>query len=273
MRRLWLSARRSASASPGVKPAATTASRIACSWKSGTPSVFSRMCSHLVARGTSPPPARRAGGGRGGPCRPRIGPGADDGDLDDEVVEAPRLQPGQHVHLRAALHLEDADRVRLARAFVDRRVLAGDGGQVERRALVLPRSARRTCESTVSMPRPRRSTLKMPRAFRSSLSHWTTVRSFIAAFSTGTTSASSPWVMTKPPTWMERCRGKPSSMLGQREGPLHARVLGTEPRLRPRARRSGCCVPASSACLASRSTWSSESPSALPTSRTASRPR
>ena len=33
-------ARRSWSASPGVKPAATTASRIACSWKIGTPSVF-----------------------------------------------------------------------------------------------------------------------------------------------------------------------------------------------------------------------------------------
>ena len=33
-------ARRSRSASPGVKPAATMAMRIACSWNSGTPSVL-----------------------------------------------------------------------------------------------------------------------------------------------------------------------------------------------------------------------------------------
>ena len=83
-------------------------------------------------------------------------------------------------------------------------------------------------ESTVSIPRPRRSTLKMPSAFRSSFSHWTTVRSFIEAFSTGTTSASSPWVMTKPPTWIDRWRGKPSSICGQGERPLHAGVLGAQ---------------------------------------------
>ncbi len=34
--------RRSSSASPGVNPAATTASRMICSWKSGTPRVFAR---------------------------------------------------------------------------------------------------------------------------------------------------------------------------------------------------------------------------------------
>ena len=33
--------RRNRSASPGVKPAATTASRITCSWKMGTPRVRS----------------------------------------------------------------------------------------------------------------------------------------------------------------------------------------------------------------------------------------
>ena len=37
--RRWVITRRSSSASPGVNPAATTASRIACSWKSGTPRV------------------------------------------------------------------------------------------------------------------------------------------------------------------------------------------------------------------------------------------
>ena len=35
-------ARRSSSASPGVNPAATIDSDIACSWKSGTPSVLPR---------------------------------------------------------------------------------------------------------------------------------------------------------------------------------------------------------------------------------------
>ena len=39
--------------------------------------------------------------------------GAHDGDLDDEIVEGPRLQPRQHVHLRPALDLEHADRVGL----------------------------------------------------------------------------------------------------------------------------------------------------------------
>jgi hypothetical protein len=39
--RLWVMARRSSSASPGVNPAASTASRIACSWKSGIPRVRS----------------------------------------------------------------------------------------------------------------------------------------------------------------------------------------------------------------------------------------
>ncbi len=68
---------------------------------------------------------------------PEDGPGADEGDLDGEVVEALRLQPGEQVHLRPALHLEDADRVRLTEHPVHRRVLAGDGGQVEPGATVL----------------------------------------------------------------------------------------------------------------------------------------
>jgi hypothetical protein len=35
--------------------------------------------------------------------------GADDRDLDHEVVETARAHPGQEVHLRAAFHLEDAE--------------------------------------------------------------------------------------------------------------------------------------------------------------------
>ena len=41
--RRWVITRRSSSASPGVNPAATTASRMICSWKSGTPRVFARI--------------------------------------------------------------------------------------------------------------------------------------------------------------------------------------------------------------------------------------
>ena len=40
--------------------------------------------------------------------------GADDRDLDGDVVEIPRLHPRQHAHLRAALDLKDAERIGLA---------------------------------------------------------------------------------------------------------------------------------------------------------------
>ena len=49
--------------------------------------------------------------------------GADDRDLDDEIVEALRLQARQHRHLRAALDLEDADGVGAAEHAVDGRIL------------------------------------------------------------------------------------------------------------------------------------------------------
>jgi hypothetical protein len=62
-----------------------------------------------------------------------------------------------------------------------------------------------------SMPRARTSTFSSPSASRSSLSHWITLRSAIAAFSTGTRRASGPREMTKPPTCCDRWRGKPRS--------------------------------------------------------------
>ena len=46
-------------------------------------------------------------------------PGADDGDLHDQVVEVRRLQPRQRRHLRARLDLEDADGVGLRQHLVD----------------------------------------------------------------------------------------------------------------------------------------------------------
>ena len=47
----------------------------------------------------------------------------DDRDLDDDVVEAPRGVPRQRRHLRAALDLEEADRVGGVQHPVDRRIV------------------------------------------------------------------------------------------------------------------------------------------------------
>ena len=55
--------------------------------------------------------------------------GADDGNLDHQVIEITRLHVRQEGHLRPALDLEHADRIRDAEHVVDRRVLRRDGGQ------------------------------------------------------------------------------------------------------------------------------------------------
>src|SRR5690606_24399392 len=62
--------------------------------------------------------------------------GADDGDLDDEVVEGARAQPREHRHLGPALDLEHADGVGLAQHVVGGGVLGGDGGHAEVAAVV-----------------------------------------------------------------------------------------------------------------------------------------
>ena len=59
------------------------------------------------------------------------GAGADDRHLDHQVVEAARLEARQHVHLRPAFDLEDADGIGPAEHVVDRRVLARHAGQGE----------------------------------------------------------------------------------------------------------------------------------------------
>ncbi|MNI78606.1 hypothetical protein D3C73_1349940 [compost metagenome] len=56
----------------------------------------------------------------------------------------------------------------------------------------------------VSMPSARQSTFIRPVASRSSLSHWMTVRSAIAAFSTGTSVDSGCSEITKPPGCCDR---------------------------------------------------------------------
>jgi len=58
------------------------------------------------------------------------GPGPDDAHLDDEVFEAGRLQPREHLSLGAALHLECADGVARGQEAIDRGVVQGQAGQV-----------------------------------------------------------------------------------------------------------------------------------------------
>ena len=130
-------ARRSWSASSGVKPAATIASRIACSWNSGTPRVLPSTRSSSSGRAML-----GRGGGVGdrllAPFAPEVGmdhvaldrPGPDDRHLDDQVVEALGAEPGQHVHLRPALDLEDAEAVGPAQHGIGGRAVARQAGQV-----------------------------------------------------------------------------------------------------------------------------------------------
>ena len=62
--------------------------------------------------------------------------------------------------------------------------------------------------STAIIPRPSRSTLTSPMSAQSSLSHWTTTRSGMLAFSSGTTSSRRPWQITMPPECWPRWRGR-----------------------------------------------------------------
>ena len=68
---------------------------------------------------------------------PWIGPGPDDRDLDDEIVESSGLQPRQHRHLRPALDLEDADRVGPPDHRVGLRIVGRDRREVAAARLVL----------------------------------------------------------------------------------------------------------------------------------------
>ncbi|ENN83893.1 hypothetical protein RHSP_82254 (plasmid) [Rhizobium freirei PRF 81] len=63
--------------------------------------------------------------------------GPDDRDLDDEVVECPRLDARQHRHLRPALDLEGPERVGPPDHRIGARILGRDGGEIEIDALVL----------------------------------------------------------------------------------------------------------------------------------------
>ena len=60
-----------------------------------------------------------------------------DRDLDDEIVEFARFEPRQHCHLRAALDLEDAERVGAREHLVNGGVLGRDRGELETAAMML----------------------------------------------------------------------------------------------------------------------------------------
>ena len=68
---------------------------------------------------------------------PWIGPGPDQRDLDHQVVEHPRLQPGQGGHLRPGLHLEHPDGIGALQHLVDRGLGQIQLGQIHLDALVL----------------------------------------------------------------------------------------------------------------------------------------
>ena len=76
------------------------------------------------------------------------GAGAHDGDLDDEIVEAARLQPGQHVHLRPAFHLEHADRVGAAQHVVNGRIVARHGAEADVPAVMLFQQGKRLADAS-----------------------------------------------------------------------------------------------------------------------------
>ena len=125
-------ARRSLSASPGVKPPATMAIFIACSWNSGTPSVFRQHCFQLLSTDSDRLLLCRAAQiGMHHVALDRSGP--HDRHLDDEIVELLWLQPRQHAHLRAAFDLEHAERIRAAEHAVDGGIFGRDGGRASHR--------------------------------------------------------------------------------------------------------------------------------------------
>ena len=66
------------------------------------------------------------------------GPRADDRHLDHQVVEALGLHARQRRHLRAALDLEDADRVGAPEHGIDLGIVGREVGQIDLDALVLP---------------------------------------------------------------------------------------------------------------------------------------
>ena len=98
-------ARRRRSASPGVKPASATATRITCSWKMITPRVSFRAGSRQgmeIGRRLQPLAAAQVGMDHAALDRAR----PHDRHLDHDVLEALRLKSRKHLGLCTTLDLE-----------------------------------------------------------------------------------------------------------------------------------------------------------------------
>ena len=137
-------ARRSSFASGPENFAATMARRMACSWNSGTPRVLPSTCFSSSAgpwsgcgegNSTASSPQRRRKIGVHHVALDGAWP--HDRHLDDEVVEFAGLQPRQHVHLRPALDLEHADRIRLAQHVVNGGIVGRHGAERKLAAVML----------------------------------------------------------------------------------------------------------------------------------------
>ena len=90
-------------------------------------------------------------------------PRPDDGHLDHQIVEGPRLQPRQHRHLRSTLDLEHPHRIPRRAHRIGRRVLGGDlHHRVRRRRVLghelegLPDAGQRTQPEQVDLEEPQR---------------------------------------------------------------------------------------------------------------------
>ena len=178
--------------------------------------------------------------------------GADDRDLDDQVVEALRPQARQHGHLRPALDLEDAERIGPLQHVVDGRVLARDRWRASSRRRRAGAAGRSALRMQVSMPSASTSTFMMPSASISSLSHSMKVRSSIAALPIGTISSRRPRVSTKPPTCCDRWRGKAEQLLASSTARRDHRVVRDRARPGAPASRRGPCPSCPTPCWRAR---------------------
>ena len=133
--RFRLIARRSPSASPTVKPASAIATSSTWSWKTTTPNV-----ERSGSRRSSWSTGKTYDGSSRSRCRasmygctafPWIGPGRTSATWTVMSSRFSRLRPQEALHLRAALDLERADRVRALDVVVDRRIVEGDPREVD----------------------------------------------------------------------------------------------------------------------------------------------
>ena len=136
-------------------------------------------------------------------------PGPDDRHLDGQVLDVLGPRARQHLHLGAALDLEDAGRLRGLDPSVDLGIVERDPRQVDSLAADPGDLGRRVRSTAESMPSPSRSIFRKPASAHESLSHWAICRPSIAAGTTGQRSISGCVESTIPPGCWETWRGRP----------------------------------------------------------------